>query len=309
MSTNTQPLIQDLPLNSIRPNQFSLRPLNEARVTEIATSMQQHGQLSPILVRPIGDAYELVFGNHRLAAARQLSWVTVRCEIQELPTDRAMLAALSENMARNEFIDPIAEGRAYDALMHEGYTQTVIAREISRPQQYVSGRISLLRLDPEIQALITRELVPAEHGIELARLDLRSGRILAQLSRRDRPDPLRLEDLRVLARLPWEELTADPRVQPLIANDPFERLSARLGQLENRVLNLEGSIRQNTDSISNLEGQDRQQADRISNLERDFHLFLMMTRGLQWVIRQAQDLTQIALGMRQELDALEQRSR
>jgi ParB-like chromosome segregation protein Spo0J len=89
-----------------------------------------------------------------------------------------MIAALSENMARNEFIDPIAEGRTYDALTHQGYTQAVIAREISRTQQYVSGRISLLRLDPEIQALITSGRVSAEHGIELSRLDARTGRVL-----------------------------------------------------------------------------------------------------------------------------------
>jgi hypothetical protein len=89
--------------------------------------------------------------------------------------------------------------------------------------------------------MISRELISAEHGIELSRLDARTARVLGQLCGRDKENPLRLEELRSLARQPWEQLVLDPRVRQLLANDPVEEvrlLSARVEQLEatNRAL-------------------------------------------------------------------------
>ena len=239
MSAPTQPRIEDVPLERIHASPNPLRPLDDAKVTEIANSMRMQGQLSPILVRPIGDDYQLVYGNHRLAAARLLHWTTIRCEIRILKDDQAFLAAWSENSARNEYVDPLAEAHAFHALTQMGYTQSAIAEQIGRPQQYVSGRLSLLRLDPELQSMISRGLISAEHGIELSRLDARTARVLGQLCSRDRENPLRLEELRSLARQRWEQLVLDPRVRQLLANDPVEQvrlLSARVEQLEATIL-------------------------------------------------------------------------
>lgn len=265
MSSTTPPSVQELPINKIRPHPNPLRPLNDVRVEEIGASMLSNGQLSPILVRSIGDGYyEMVDGSHRLAAARLNNWATIRCEIRELTDDRAFLAAWSANANRNEFMDGIAEARGFAACIREGYTQVAIAREISRPQQYVSGRISLLRLEPEIQDLITRGLMPVEHGIELSRLDLPSRRVLAQLSRRDAQTPLTLDDLRALARLPWDGLAGDPRVQPLLVNDPSEQIRrlrlliqedrTRIGNLERLTEQLQADVGYLKIQVNNISG-------------------------------------------------------
>ena len=258
MSLPRRPDVLDIPLSQIRLNLPPLRPLDAATVTLIADSMQQQGQLSPILVRPVGDEYELVYGTHRFAAARQLNWSTIMCEVRSMTDELAFFAAWSENTARNEFVDSIAEGREFDRLTKHGYTQAAIARVINRPQQYVSGRISLLRLEPEIQAQITSGLVPAEHGIELSRLDARTSRILAQLSRRDNQNPLRLEELRTLSRQPWEQLANDPRVQPLLANDPIEqirRLRALVEQQQTTIQQLGTTIQEQANRILTLENR------------------------------------------------------
>ena len=242
MSAPTQPRIEDVPLERIHASPNPLRPLDDVKVTEIANSMRMQGQLSPILVRPIGNDYQLVYGNHRLGAARLLHWTTIRCEIRILSDDQAFFAAWSENSARNEFVDPLAEARGFYELTQRGYTQTAIAEQIGRPQQYVSGRLSLLRLEPELQSMISRQLISAEHGIELSRLDVRTAHVLGQLCSRDSENPLRLEELRSLARQPWEQLVLDPRVRQLLANDPVEQvrlLSARVEQIETTILGLQ----------------------------------------------------------------------
>ena len=278
MSLPRRPDVLDIPLSQIRLNLPPLRPLDAATVTLIADSMQQQGQLSPILVRPVGDEYELVYGTHRFAAARQLNWSTIMCEVRSMTDDLAFFAAWSENTARNEFVDSIAEGREFDRLTKHGYTQAAIARVINRPQQYVSGRISLLRLESEIQAQITSGLVPAEHGIELSRLDARTSRILAQLSRRDNQNPLRLEELRTLSRQPWEQLANDPRVQPLLANDPIEqirRLRALVEQQQTTIQQQGTTIQEQANRILTLENQ----VDATNNLAMDNLIEIFALRG------------------------------
>ena len=61
--------VQDIPIDRIRPSKLSLRPLDNATVSELCRSIEADGLLQPILVRQLSDgSYEVVFGNHRLEA-------------------------------------------------------------------------------------------------------------------------------------------------------------------------------------------------------------------------------------------------
>jgi hypothetical protein len=90
-------------LSDIAVSPDRLRKLRPEKVDELVESMgAPQGLLHPILVRPHDGRYELVIGQHRLAAAKELEWETIRAEIRELDDDAAQLAEIDENLARAE---------------------------------------------------------------------------------------------------------------------------------------------------------------------------------------------------------------
>jgi N6-adenosine-specific RNA methylase IME4 len=100
-------------LNGIAiPNR--LRALKQEKIDSLAESMSQQGLLHPILVRPrSGTGFTLIAGWHRLEAARQLKWDTIRVEIREgISDEQAELCEIDENLIRGEL------GPAETALHH-----------------------------------------------------------------------------------------------------------------------------------------------------------------------------------------------
>lgn len=138
-------LPQDLPLDIIEPSPEALRKLDEEAVCDLAKSIQANGLLQPILVRPVGSSYEIVFGNHRAEACRRLGWKSIPAIIKQMSSDESFLTKLVENLQRNNEIDPLAEARGYIALIDHGWTINSIAKRIGKSDSYVSDRVGLIR--------------------------------------------------------------------------------------------------------------------------------------------------------------------
>jgi ParB/RepB/Spo0J family partition protein len=90
-----------------------LRPLEPALVETLAASMKETGLLHPIAVRRTPEGYHLILGRHRLEAARQLKWQTIRASIfLDMTADQAALAEVEGNLVSrltpNEYADFIA---------------------------------------------------------------------------------------------------------------------------------------------------------------------------------------------------------
>lgn len=84
-----------------------LRPCDQAAVANIAVSMQENGQITPLVVRPVrmdGDEmwFGLVAGGHRYDAAKLLGWTDVDCSIRDLTDDQARLVEIDENLVRRD---------------------------------------------------------------------------------------------------------------------------------------------------------------------------------------------------------------
>jgi ParB family transcriptional regulator, chromosome partitioning protein len=236
--------VRDIPVDRIRPSKFSLRSIDDGVVEELKQSIKAQGLLQPIMVRPLSEeSWEVVFGNHRLEACKRLGWKMIPCRVCEMDDAEAFMTAEVENLQKNNFIDPVQEARGFKMLREEkGLTESKIAKGIGKTQQYVSSRSGLLRLEPEIQALITSRLVSAEHGYELSKIeDPKKRTILAELSRKDREDSLNLNELREMAKLTIEELSKDAQVDGILQRDPTEqmrRIEARVMKLENEQAHL-----------------------------------------------------------------------
>ena len=95
-----------LPITSILVGQ-RLRPVDHAVAEQMAVSMRETGQLTPVLVRPIPSEegeqlYDLVIGGHRHAAIRKLGWPSIRAEVRVLTDAQARLMEVDENLIRSE---------------------------------------------------------------------------------------------------------------------------------------------------------------------------------------------------------------
>lgn len=163
--------VQLIEVDRIQPGKFQPRKaFSEAEIEELAESIRMHGLLQPLVVRPVGGVYELVAGERRWRAARAAGLERVPAIVRKVSDEEAAVLALVENIQR-EGLHFLEEAEAYNRLIKEfGLTQEEVARQVARSQASVANRLRLLRLDEEVKAVISREMVSERHARALLRL-------------------------------------------------------------------------------------------------------------------------------------------
>jgi len=145
-------MIAEIEVDRIKAGKFCLRDLDDIVVEDIANSVKEAGLLQPVVVRPISDGYELVFGLHRLQACKQLGWKRIPAIIKETSSEEAFLMHVIENLQRNNHVNPIAEAQGYKLLISRGWTMVEIAKKIGKSCSYVSDRLRVLdKLHPRVR--------------------------------------------------------------------------------------------------------------------------------------------------------------
>jgi ParB family chromosome partitioning protein len=166
------PKLVELDVSEVRPNPHQPRKrLDGKKLDELASSIEQHGLLQPIVVKVEEDkGYELVAGQRRLEAFRRL-------ERERIPalvvTGRGDELALVENLQRTD-LDPIDEAEALHALKQRyGYTQDQLAKVIAKAKSTISELLSLISLPEAIKtdARIAEQPPSKSLLIEIARID------------------------------------------------------------------------------------------------------------------------------------------
>lgn len=157
--------VGDIEINPLQPR----RTFNEEELDDLTSSLEQHGLLQPLVVMPSprGTGFQLVAGERRLRAAKQLKWDTVPCVVRrDVSGGRHRLElALIENVQRSN-LNPIEEAMGYQRLNEEyGMTHEVIGQRVGRSRVGITNMIRLLQLPAEIQ----RGLVDGKISIGHAR--------------------------------------------------------------------------------------------------------------------------------------------
>jgi len=144
---------RELPLGSMVPNRAQPRThFDEAALEELAESLKQHGMVQPIVVRKVGDQFEIIAGERRWRAARKAGLAMVPVVIKEVPDDRLLEIALVENIQRQE-LNPIEEATAYWQLgEHLRLTQEQVADRVGKSRPQVANTLRLLRLPTELKS-------------------------------------------------------------------------------------------------------------------------------------------------------------
>lgn len=154
--------IRKLSVLQIKPNPFQPRTnFDREALEDLKRSILTNGLIQPVTVRKVADnSYELISGERRLRAFRELGYPEIPAYIMIVSSDEVMLAmALIENIQR-EKLDPIEEAQAYKRLMEEcDLTQEEIADRVGKNRSTIANSIRLLKLPDKIKdALVSNEI-------------------------------------------------------------------------------------------------------------------------------------------------------
>ncbi len=155
-----------LKINDIQPDKDQPRKtFDEQALTELAKSIEQHGVLQPIVVRPtLQGGYTLVAGERRWRAARRAGLLEIPVIIKEITENDAMEIALIENLQRED-LDPIEEALGYKQLMERcNYTQETVAKQVSKSRSAVANALRLLNLPEKVLQYIKEGKLSSGHA-------------------------------------------------------------------------------------------------------------------------------------------------
>jgi ParB family chromosome partitioning protein len=156
----------EIPIASIVPNTLQPRTdFDSDALDDLTRSIETHGVLQPVLVRPVGRLrYELVAGERRFRAAQNAGLASIPAVIRELTDEESLTAALIENIQRED-LNAIETARGYRQLIEQfGLTQAALARQLGKAQPTIANALRLLRLAAPIQDSIAAGQITEEHG-------------------------------------------------------------------------------------------------------------------------------------------------
>ena len=163
----------ELPVDKIRPNPYQPRTtFDEESIAELAQSIRQVGLLQPLLVRRVGEQYELVAGERRLRAVTSLGMESVSCIIQQEIVDEASaVMALIENLQRED-LHYLEEAQCFSALLETYHlTQEQLAERLGKSQSSIANKLRLLKLSDQVKGAMTEAHLSERHARALLRLD------------------------------------------------------------------------------------------------------------------------------------------
>jgi len=197
--------IVEIPCNQIIPGSNDRKIFDQGKLEELAESIRQHGLAQPITVRPFGSdpytlfgtprpdliTYEIVAGERRFRAISQvLKLPTAPCIVREMTGEEASAIMLAENTGRED-LNPIEEANAYQVRVERfGWSSARIAQTAGVSEDLVKRRLSLLRLAPEAQHLVSFGHLPIGHAEAMTALDHNRQRIAIRIFQQSKGLPL-----------------------------------------------------------------------------------------------------------------------
>lgn len=165
-------VLAKIPLNIILPNPFQPRKNFETgALDELKKSILENGLIQPITLRRVNKHFELVSGERRLRASKEIGLQEIPAYIIKVETKEAMLAlALIENVQRED-LNPIEIATTYRKLMIEcSLSQEEIATKVGKERSTVTNAMRLLKLPNKIQQALIDATISAGHARALLSL-------------------------------------------------------------------------------------------------------------------------------------------
>lgn len=205
-------------INDIKPNTGQPRKhFDEEKLEELASSIQQHGLIQPIVLRKLKTGYEIVAGERRWRACRIVGLKEVPCIVKELTDEENMLLAIIENMQRED-LNPIEEAEGLKQMIDTyGLTQEQVSYSVGKSRPYISNSLRLLKLPEEVRTLTASGEISVGHAKALAAVKDRDKQIT--LAKKTAKDGLSVRQIELMAK----ETKAPARKAPKVKKSADEK--------------------------------------------------------------------------------------
>ena len=162
---NISNAVLDIKIEDIVPNRFQPREhFADDGIEELAQSIKEHGIIQPLVLRKLGDKYEIVAGERRYKAATLAGLTTVPAIISDIDDNKSAEVALVENIQRRN-LTSIEEARSYKAILDKGYlTQEELAQKMGVSQSQIANKLRLLNLCEEVQEALMTQKISERHA-------------------------------------------------------------------------------------------------------------------------------------------------
>ena len=169
---NLEQTVLQVPVEDIIPNRFQPRlNFDEQGLKELADSIKEHGIIQPLVLRKLGDKYEIIAGERRYKAAGMAGLTTVPAVIANIDDNKSAEVALVENVQRRD-LTAREEARSYKNLLDKGYlTQDQLAKRMGLSQPSIANKLRLLNLDEEVQQALLEEKISERHARTLLTIE------------------------------------------------------------------------------------------------------------------------------------------
>ena len=152
-------------VSSIVPNSNQPRKtFNQEAMDELTASVKQHGVLTPLIVKRVGEKYEIIAGERRWRASQAAGIKEVPVVVRDYDDQSTAEIALIENLQRED-LNAIEEAQAYEELMEIYHlNQEEVANKVSKNRSTVTNALRLLKLDAEVQKMVAEGKLSGGHA-------------------------------------------------------------------------------------------------------------------------------------------------
>lgn len=169
---NMEKEIIEVSLDDIIPNRFQPRlSFDEEALNELAKSIRQHGIIQPLVLRKVGNKYEIIAGERRYKASFIAGLTKVPAVIIDLNDNESAEVAIVENIQRKN-LSALEEAKSYKKLLDRGYlTQEELATRMGKTQGAISNKLRLLNLSNEVQDALLNNEISERHARSLLKIE------------------------------------------------------------------------------------------------------------------------------------------
>lgn len=170
--------VLNVAVEDIIPNRFQPRLVfDDASLKDLAESIKAHGIIQPLVLRRLGEKYEIIAGERRYRAAMLAGLSSVPAVIAKIDDKSAQEVAISENVQRKE-LNPIEEAKSYQALLNEGFmTKEVFAKKLGIPVSVLETKLKLLYMPQEVQDALLAGKISERHAKTLMKIKESSNQV------------------------------------------------------------------------------------------------------------------------------------
>ncbi len=233
-SEDTKGVVKELRIADVEPNKAQARKhFDETALSELAASIEEHGVVSPIIVRPLESGrYQIIAGERRWRASKIAGKTYIPALVVGYDDKTAMEISLIENLQRED-LNPVEESRGY-ALLQESYnlSQEEIAQRVGKSRPAVANALRLLSLPESVLKLLQEGRISAGHARAI--LSCKSQKGMESLALKVIANALSVRATEALAKVWDDEPILKPTKKPDYIIEELNRLlSSRLSRKVN----------------------------------------------------------------------------